>query len=213
VSECPKFLELYAPANKRMRRTEEIVTDDKSVITGHFIAHWGVPDDIRPRALPGVGEFAILQFPPRGTRRTWRYATNGMSTYLQADPEVGIKVRTELYASSKERVRWVDELLAALAVYPKDQSTYFAEGDTIDVGQPIDRASSDYTAVLLAPPGPLDPSTVGIVGGARENILVHQVIGLLPGEAETVTSEGSKIFWERLAAGGEVVLDQRRRSK
>ena len=64
-------------------RTIRIDRHEKGVITAHFIFHWGVPKEIRPRKLPGIGELAILEFAPKGVRLTWRYATNGMSSYIQ----------------------------------------------------------------------------------------------------------------------------------
>lgn len=181
---------------------------EKGKITGHFIAHWGVPKEIRPLDIGKIREFAILEFEPREPRRTWRYATNGMSSYLQPHPEKLVKVRTELYACTKERTRWIDELLAAMAVYPQDYATYFAEGDTINVGQPIDQMHSRYQAILLAPPGPVDPPTLGLVSGVSENILVHQIIGLLPSEIAFAEEYSGKELWERLLKKGEPALDE-----
>jgi len=181
--------------------------NEKGIITGHFMSHWGVPKEIRPRKLPGVGDFAILEFAPRGTRTTWRYATNGMSGYAQNYPDGLVKVRTELYGSTKEKAAWVDDLLAAIATYPLDFTTYLTEGDTINVGQPIDRRGSRFTGILLARPGLSDPETVGLVAGIPENVLVHQVVGILPSEAEFAEQLGGKALWERLAKNGDLLLD------
>jgi len=188
------------------------MSNESGIISGHLITHWGVPAAIRPRNTPGIETFAILEFAPRGARKTWRYATNGMSTYLQAHPDHRIQVRTELYACTSQRTPWVDSLLAAIATYPKDYATYLAEGDTIDVGQPIDRGSSCYTGILLAPPGPCDPLTLGLVGGLSENVLVHQVVGLLPNEVRYAQQNGGRALWVRLARCGEAVLDEVRTS-
>src|SRR6516164_7144929 len=108
----------------------------QQIITGHFIAHWGAPIEIRPRKVQGIESFAILEFGPRDSRTTWLYATNGMSSYTQAYPDERMKIRTELYACCKQRVTWVDDLLAAIATYPRDCTTFLAEADTIEVGQP-----------------------------------------------------------------------------
>jgi hypothetical protein len=151
----------------------------KGVITGHYMAHWGVPMEIRPLKARGISEFAILEFKPRRSRLTWRYATNGMSSFIQYHPENRFRIRTELFVCTKERQAWIAGLLTALASYPLDYCTCFTEGDTIDVGKAIDQINSCYTGILLAPPGPADPPTVGLVGGTSENILVHQVVGLL----------------------------------
>src|SRR5690348_9347548 len=99
---------------------------DKGVITGHFLSHWGIPKDIRPRSLQTIGDFAILEFAPQRGRASWRYATNGMSSYTQYYPDGPVKVRTELYTCSNERKPWVDDLLAAIATYPLDFKTHLA---------------------------------------------------------------------------------------
>src|SRR5262245_22525065 len=179
---------------------------DKGIVTGHFMSHWGVPTDIRPRRLPGIGELAILEFAPRGTRTTWRYASNGMSSYTQNHPDGLVKIRTEIYGSTKGKVAWVDELLAAIATYPLDCTTYLAEGDTINVGQSVDRHSSRFTAILLARPGACDPETVGLVGGMSENVLVQQVVGIFPSEADFAEQHGGKSLWE-LVKSSSLLLD------
>ena len=180
---------------------------DKRIVTGHFISHWGVPTDIRQRRLPGIAEFAILEFAPRGVRATWRYATNGMSSYAQHCPGGPLNIRTELYGSTREKAAWIDDLLVAIATYPLDFKTYLAEGDSINVGQPIDRHGSRFTAILLARPGRSDPESVGLVGGLSENVLVHQVVGILPSEAEFAERHGGKHLWERLLDNSVLLLD------
>jgi len=183
------------------------MADERGIITGHFIAHWGVPAEIRPRSVAGIGELAILEFSPRGGRATWRYATNGMSKCAQPGSPANVDVRTEVYACTSERIEWIDALLAAIVSYPWDHATYLAEGDTINVGQPIDRRESCYTGILLAPPGPADPPTVGLIGGLRDDVLVHQVIGVLPDEIVHAMRHGGKELWMRLLRRGEPVLD------
>lgn len=185
---------------------------DKRAITCHFMSHWGVPSDIRPRKLAGVDDFAILEFAPRGTRTTWRYATNGMSAYAQKCADGQGKTRTEVFGATKSKVTWADELLAAVATYPRDYVTCLAEGDTIHVGQPIDRQHSPFTTLLLAPPGRGDPEAVGAIAQMSEVILVHQVVGILPLELAFAGRRGGKLLWNRLASGGEVLLDQERLS-
>jgi hypothetical protein len=130
-----------------------------------------------------------------------------MSNYAQSYPDGLLQVRTELFGCTKQHAIWVDDLLAAIATYPLDYSTYLSEGDTIDVGQPIDRRGSKLTGVLLAPPGVDDPETVGLVGGISGNVLVHQVVGILPEEAEFAKEHGGKRLWERLAKNGPLLLD------
>jgi hypothetical protein len=135
-----------------------------------------------------------------------------MSSYSQTHPDPHVKVRTELYACTAEKVDWVDDLLAAIARYPLDYVTYLAEGDTITVGQPIGRKRYCYTGVLLAPPGPFDAATVGLVGGLSENVLVHQVVGLLANEVQYAEQYGGNTLWEHLGKKNEPVLDAERAS-
>lgn len=94
-------------------------------MTAHWITHLGVPMEIHPRAMHGFDRaFAILEFAPRGSRTSWRYATNGMSSRIQACPQPGVRVRTEVYAATAQRAPWMCDLLTALAAYPWDQQTW-----------------------------------------------------------------------------------------
>jgi hypothetical protein len=189
-----------------------MTVDAQGTITAHFIAHWGVPDDIRPQAIRGGRSFAILEFAPRGSRQTWRYATNGMSSDLQHHPDQHMKVRTELFACTTEKAVWIDDLLCGLAAYPYDYTTYLAEGDTIEVGQALDRDESCFTGVLLAPPGPRDPPSIGVIDGFDYNVLVHQVVGLLPPEVHYAERHTGKRLWEQLLQFGDPVLDRARKA-
>jgi hypothetical protein len=186
------------------------MVQEKGMITAHFIRHWGVPEDIHPRKVAGIGSFAVREFAPKDPRKTWRYATNGMSSYVQAHPDPRIRVRTELFACTAHRAAWIGDLLVAVARYPLDCSTYLAEGDTIDVGQPIDRDRSSYTSILLAPPGPFDAATVGLIGGLSENVLVHQVVGLVQKEIGLAQEHGGMALWQRIVKYGEALLDEGR---
>lgn len=180
---------------------------DPGNITTHFISHWGVPKAIRPIKAKGISSLAILEFGPTGNRPTWYYATNGMSSYIQPQSISAIKVRTEVFAATSKMVEWIDDLLTALALYPLQNSTYIAEGDTIEVGQPIDRKNSFYTGVLFAPPCVDNSSTLGLVGGASDDILVHQVIGLFPSELNYAKRFTGMELWARLEKLGKMNLD------
>ena len=178
---------------------------DKGTITGHFIAHWGVPSNIFPLSATGIEAFAVLEFAPKGSRRSWRYATNGMSSYPQFYPDEHVSVRTELYASTSDRADWVLDLLKAMGSYPFDCQTYFAEGDTVNVGQSIDQKLSCFTGILIAPP---QPSTLGLVSSLQEKVLVHPLIGLLPTEVQFSEEHcGGKMLWQKLIAQNELLLD------
>ena len=201
----------YSPSSAYGRRKGQVMAIGKGVVTGHFIAHWGVPNELYPRYARGSREFAILEFAPRPPRTKWRYATNGMSSYIQPHPDGNIHVRTELYASSSRRAEWILDLLTAMASYPIDVGTFFAEGDTIDVGGPIDQNTSCFTGILLAPPVPL---SLGVVGGLVEKILVHQVVGLVQAEIDFAAGhEGAgALIWKKLITKGELPLDEVRSS-
>jgi hypothetical protein len=178
--------------------------DFKGIITAHFIAHWGVPTAIYPQGETSP-ELAILEFAPRTERNSWRYVTNGMSSCIQVND-----LRTEIYACSRRHLTWIHGLLAAIAEYPTDYNTCIAEGDTIAVGQPVDRNTSPFTGVLFVAPDPIDSPTVGLVGGVPEKILVHRVVGLLPSELKFAEGHGGKELCVRLAHGEEPLIDEKR---
>ncbi len=180
--------------------------DDTGTITAHFISHWGVPAAISPRQVAGA-EVAILEFAPRGERRTWRYSINGMSRCCQYSPDPSLNVCTELYVCTNAQMPLAEELLIALAAFPNDNPTYIADGDTIDFEQPIRCGRCSFVGILLAPPGPIDSPTLGLVAGLPNDVLVHQVVGLLPSEMNFAKRHGGKRLWERLAVGGEPLLD------
>ncbi len=183
----------------------------KQQVTGHFILHWGVPKDIHVRRpLADGADLAVVEFPPDGDRRSYRFATNGMSGILQAG-EPG--VRTELYGCSRNSHPWVIELLDALARYPMRHRTYLSEYDTIFVG-PIDRSQSPFTAILLAPPGPAERDTLGAVAtDYAEPTLVHQVVGIFEEECELAIEKSGEELWRRLSLSVDTLeLDVARRS-
>ncbi|HEX5243152.1 MAG TPA: suppressor of fused domain protein [Tepidisphaeraceae bacterium] len=159
-------------------------SDANRLMTTHWIAHLGVPREIHPRALNGFdGAFAILEFAPRGSRASWRYATNGMSSRVQACPQPGVRVRTELYGATIQRAPWMCDLLTALAAYPWDQQTWLAEGDTIELRESPTSRNCPFAGIMLAWPGAIDPPEIGLAGDS-EPILIHQLAGLLSAELE-----------------------------
>ena len=154
----------------------------------HWITHLGVPMEIHPRALHGSDDaFAILEFAPRGSRTSWRYATNGMSSRIQACPQPGVHVRTELYGATRDRAPWVCDLLTALAAYPWDQQTWLSEGDTIELQESPTSRNCPFAGIMLVAPGAIDPPEIGLAGDS-EPILIHQLAGLLPAERQQAKS-------------------------
>jgi hypothetical protein len=187
----------------------EINMINNGAITGHFIAHWGVPIAIKPMNVRGIDHFAILEFPPKGTRDSWRYATNGMSSVPQYGPAGAVDVRTEIYVATRHKSQWVETLLAAIASYPHDFCTYLSEFDTISVGRSIDSGSSCYTGILIAPP---EIESLGLVAGLAVNVLVHEVVGLLPNEVKFVETNSGNVFWRSLSGHHDQLLDEMRPS-
>jgi len=184
-------------------------TSQKKAITAHFITHWGVPRHIHVQEQSPV-ELAVLEFGPRAQRQTLRFATNGMSAYIQFYQTKGY--RTELYTSSRSNALWIIQLLAAIAKYPVLQETRLGEFDTIPVGGPIDQDSSPFTAVLIAPPGPDEAETLGaILDVTPEPILVHQVVAITDSELNFAIEHGGERLWERLIdLGRPLLLDEMR---
>jgi hypothetical protein len=179
-------------------------------ITGHFMQHWGGPDEIYTRPPLAGLDFAVVRFGHGGSGRGFRLATNGMSSILQTLKEQ--RFRTELYASSQGDNTWVVELLDALARYPLEDDVALCEFDTIEIGQPIDRKDSPFVAVLLAPPGPDDSETLGAIGVEGEApVVVHQVIGITRRECDFAMREGGEALWSRIRSLGQTPgLDQSR---
>lgn len=179
----------------------------KKAITAHFITHWGVPRHIHVQE-PGPVELAVLEFGPRAQRQTFRFATNGMSAYIQFYQAKGY--RTELYTTSRSDAPWIIQLLVAIAKYPVLQETRVGEFDTIPVSGPIDQDSSQFTAVLIAPPGPEETETLGaILDVFPEPILVHQVVAITDRELSFAIEHGGEKLWKRLIdLGRPLLLDE-----
>src|SRR5438067_2186100 len=102
----------------------------KQAVTTHFIVHWGVPKEIHKQEL-GTLDLAVLEFAPRTERKTFRFATNGMSAHVQRSKVKRIPYRTELYAGSRSNTPWIIELLVALSRYPMLHQTSFSQFDTV----------------------------------------------------------------------------------
>lgn len=172
--------------------------------TGHYIVFWGVPGEIHVRKELGTSSLAILEFPPRSGRSTWRYATNGMSEYVQTYE--GTTSRTELFACTSRKLSWVVSLLDALARYPSQEQTLLGAFDTVAVGQPIDRDSSAFSAVLLAPPH-LEADALGVMAGLTdEPIHISHVIGIFESECAFAVENGGAALYARLRAHGSSFL-------
>lgn len=169
--------------------------------TAHYVSHWGVPQDIHIRESIDSFDFAILEFPPRKNRKTWRFATNGMSEVLQIGES--FTTRTELYVCSQYKDEWCIDLLDKLARYPKHFETYFGEFDTLE----FERSDSRFSGIMLAPPEPEDPDECGFISQLfPDQILIYRIVCLFPEELEFAISHGGEALWSRLLALGVPLL-------
>ena len=176
---------------------DEATVATKGIITAHYITHWGVPSDIRPLTVEGLGDFAIVEFPPRDSRKTWRYATNGMSAYAQARSGTGRELRMELYASTARPTRNLDDVLALVARYPIDHQTRFCEGDTIAAEGAISEGWPNYAGLLIA--GPESPG-LGLIGGPDRGVLLNRIVGIFDDELELAKTRGGHELLVKLQA-------------
>lgn len=178
----------------------------KRRVTGHYIAHWGVPREVRVAGHAGW-EVAVLEFHPGDRLDGYRYATNGMHEYPQQYGDRSF--RTELYVATRQPCTWVEPLLRALVPYPQQPNTALGTYDTLAVGGPVDRAHSSLTALLFAPP---DPASLALVGGATsEPVILHRVVGLTERECRFAMEQGGEALWERLrGSGSPLYLDEPR---
>lgn len=182
----------------------------KRTTTAHFIRHWGVPKDIHSRASSLGLDLAILEFGPRTGRRTFRFATNGASEYLQGLGEV--RYRQELFCSSRSSAHWIVELLQGLADYPVRYLTHLAVFDTLAVQKPIDRGRSPYVGLLVVPPTPGEEETIGAFYRSPDSpVVVNRVIGIYESELEYCYDYGGERLWTELTStGGCLEIDSER---
>jgi hypothetical protein len=167
--------------------------------TGHLIAHWGVPRQIYPRKSLAGQALAVVEFAPRPNEEGWRYITNGMSEYLQLVNDT--RVRTELLAYSLKRHDWIVDLLDGLSRYPTQHGTFFAEFDTIPVGQPIDRGASCFHGVLLAPlPRSESASLDPMWGLFPEPVHTLLIVGIHASEIAFASEHGGKALFDSVGS-------------
>ena len=165
--------------------------------TGHYITHWGVPRDIQPAAFPAGGELAILEFAPRVASGLWRHVTNGMSEHAQRT-EDGV-VRTELYVYTREPTARAAGVLRALAAYPFQHNTYFADFDTVPLAEAAEPRLVPFSGVLLAPGGPEEAQTLSEIHGvANEPVFVHLVLPIHRAEMQLAIEMGGRELWSKL---------------
>ena len=173
--------------------------------TGHFISHWGVPNEIYCREAFGLDKLAIIEFRPKKNQLAWRYATNGMSEYVQCS-QGPTQVRTELYCTSNNQCPWAIDLLTALATYPIKHHTFLAEFDTLDIGQPSDRRTSPFTGIILTPP---EEPTLGAFNLDKVIVLIHRVVFLYENEIDyAIMHSGAALYSSLIRSGINFHIDQ-----
>ncbi len=178
--------------------------------TGHFILHWGVPGAIHPQPDLGGQALGVLEFSPNRRLTSWRYATNGMSELPQECD--GRKRRTELYAISRAKAPWLIPLLDAMARHPFQEPTYLSECDTLPLVPGMPGVPPQFGGILLAPPDPPDPATLGaFTCGDGATVLVHQVVLITPSEMEFAIASGGETLWKRLVKLDQPLLADRSR--
>ena len=182
----------------------------KQLTTAHFMHWWSVPSAIRPRQRSTQFQLAIIEFPPRDDRRSYRYATNGAGDYVMREGEGAY--RQELYCTTTRKADWAIELLEGIALYPNHYLTRVGTFDTISAGGPIDQNRSPFTGVMIAPPAPVEGEEFGALERAEgEFAIVNQVVGLYDTEIDYCISHGAESLWIELAqADGELALDRAR---
>jgi hypothetical protein len=178
--------------------------------TAHFIAHWGVPKAIHQQVdLSGL-PLAILEFSPNRYLTSWRYATNGMSEHLQEGGDR--KVRTELYACSHDEAPWLIQLLDALARYPIQQATFLSEYDTMPLVSGMPGVPPEFGGILLAPPDPHDPVTLGALQVDDSlPVLVHQVVLVTTSELNFAINNDGRALWGRLLKHDQLLVADKQR--
>jgi len=190
----------------------DIVVKRKQARTGFYIQEWGVPKEIHICDPIADNELAVFEFLPCRGRKSWRYATNGMSEYIQKYEEY--LFRTELYALTNNQAPFAVKLLSSMARYPFSNQTYFSEFDTIPLGHSIGQKNLKYTALLLAPPCPEDGAQFNqIPDVTKEPIYIYFVAPLFATELEFAINKGGKNLWEILLNSGfSLALDAKRKA-
>lgn len=164
--------------------------------TAHFMTQWGPPAEVHVRSTGFAPQLAVLEFPPRGARTHFRFATNGLS-----ELELGsMRERVELYASTRLRALWAVDLLVQLCRYAVEYEVHLSEGDSLPAGRPIDGAQSPFFGLLLVAPEVCgdSPSLGAIPGLWQKPPLVHKVVGLYSEELSVAADGGSDFLVRRL---------------
>lgn len=174
------------------------------MISAHYIAHWGTPGEIVLRKNARVQPLAVMTFPPRPGRPNWRIASNGMHAIRQGGK--GGDIRCELFVSSGTTKEWMFDLLESLAAYPIDYNLTLGQNHTIDVGQPIDQHSSNYSGLLLSSPFPWDPMSLELPS-TTSDVRIWKILPLLPSELDFARNLNGTELFKKLEVHGDRLID------
>jgi hypothetical protein len=115
-------------------------------IEKHYRKVWGTEPETCEFSAGPIGQlphgFAVLRFPPHGSRKMWTYATRSMSLPEDAKP-------IELHIFSPRQTDEVVELLVATAHFHRT-SEKLDISHSVNFGKPwIDQSSCEYGLVSL----------------------------------------------------------------
>jgi hypothetical protein len=145
----------------------------------------------------------VLTFPPTEHRKTWLYATSGMSTAFDSEAGDWSGLGTEFIMETKERADWAQDKLARLMAYNlliaighyKDQSD-MRVGSLVRLEVPIDGKDSKLTNIVALTP--IDHAAdFHLVTGKAELL---QMVALSDSEADFIEDQGHAAFTEKLAS-------------
>lgn len=166
-----------------------------------------IPQDMLARAgltEPQWASCGVFRFAPAGNRPTWVYATSGLSNeWFKTQPQpdqpagFGCEFLVETTAESEWVIKRLHHLMCfqiALGLGLHGNLALLSENSLVDLGGPIDGASSPLDHLLLLCPPNLEP-TVQQIGGISRWL---QLFGITRNEAEWVKSKGAPSLIERL---------------
>lgn len=158
----------------------------------------------------------VMTFAPTEHRKTWLYATSGMSNAFDSEVDEWSGLGVEFILETQEQTDWAADKLARLMAFNlliaighyRDLSD-IRTGSLVRLGVPIDgKESALRNIVALAPVD--HPSEFHLVTGKSEFL---QMVAVNDREADFIDEEGHEAFAEKLAsAAGTLAIDPLRNS-
>lgn len=145
----------------------------------------------------------VLTFAPTSSRKTWLYATTGMSTAFDSEVDDWSGLGVEFILETHEQSDWAADKLARLMAFNlliaighyKDLSDMRA-GSLVRLDVPIDRRESELRNVVALTPAD-HPSEFHLVTGKAEFL---QMVAITDTEADFVDAMGANKLAEKLVA-------------